>query len=230
MIKIFYCIILLVIAFSPSILLASNSTACLQSCYLDVQNSEIIHLEFIRTLNEGTTRVVYFDIANNHYYNDNATLYAWIRDSVGEPMFSLPIDYIAVALNLPGAFIHYQLINFTESTPGCYKQSSSFCQKILIMSALVNITGLNNRCSGTNCGSLCRRHFSFYEGDIEPDFYSCCSEKSLEKHIDLAECLQPNRLPPYISILTTFTIILAALLSLSTVIKISERVAKYLGR
>lgn len=146
-------------------------------------------------------------------------------------MFSLPVDYLAVSFNLPGAFIHYLSINFTESRPKCFKQSSFFCQKILIMSALVKMTRLESRCNGTNCGSICWRHFHLgHKSDLENNLYSCCSEMSLEKEVDLVKCIEPNSLPPFISILTILIIILSIMLSFGAVVRISNRIHKYLGR
>ncbi|EDV20644.1 uncharacterized protein TRIADDRAFT_60899 [Trichoplax adhaerens] len=220
------CVISLLTAISS----ASNGTDCLQTCYLHVNHQEITYLQFSRTINDGATRVVYFDILRDHYYNVNATLYAWVRDNVGEPVFSLPIDYIATSFSLPMVFIDYVQVEFNESTPRCYMQSSQFCQKIMIMSALAKMTRLDNRCNGTNCGSLCRRHFHFRDqGDLEHNTYSCCPENSLEKQVDLVKCLQPQQLKPYIPLLRSFTIILGSLISCTVLSAIANRVIKSLG-
>ncbi|RDD39986.1 hypothetical protein TrispH2_008870 [Trichoplax sp. H2] len=220
------CVISLLTAISS----ASNGTDCLQTCYLHVNHQEITYLQFSRTINDGATRVVYFDILRDHYYNVNATLYAWVRDNVGEPVFSLPIDYIATSFSLPMVFIDYVQVEFNESTSRCYMQSSQFCQKIMIMSALAKMTRLDNRCNGTNCGSLCRRHFHFRDqGDLEHNTYSCCPENSLEKQVDLVKCLQPQQLKPYIPLLRSFTIILGSLISCTVLSAIANRVIKSLG-
>ncbi|RDD39987.1 hypothetical protein TrispH2_008871 [Trichoplax sp. H2] len=222
----FFFVIFLLIVPSP----ASNVTKCLQTCHLKVNDDEIAYLRFIKTISDSATRVVYFDILRDRYYNVNATLFAWVRDNVGAPIFSLPIDYIATSFNLPLVFIDYVPIEFNESAQSCYIQSSQFCQKIMIMSALAKMTRLDNRCNGTNCGSLCRRHFHFQNrGDLEDNIYSCCPEDSLAKEVDLLKCLEPDQMKPYIPILSSFTIVLGALISLNVLSAATNQVIKSLG-
>ena len=230
----------LIVLFS-SLLLSStafiaddNASNCLLDCQLSIEDEVKTRSSLMKKISDKTNRVVYFDITNDTSYVNNS-IYAWVQKDVGMPLFELPLEYVAASFGLPTVFIEYQNVTFNESTPNCYQSSSQYCQKILLFTAFIQLSGLENyRCNTSRekpCGTICRRHFHFLvANDSERISYSCCPINGSKVEIDFAKCLEIETFSSFIPQLDIITVITAILMSLMLVAVITNEILGYLGR
>ena len=197
-----------------------DSLKCFKDCQLQIENEPLKYSEFNNIVKTASIRTVYFSIFKGQqllYDQSQNIQYAWIREDVGEGIFTLPIDYMGIGLSLPSLFTTNITIYFNESTQYCYDAASQDCRKRMIFSALAQFFRLASVCNVTNCGTVCRRNMT------DGNKFSCCDQHSLSSQVDIDKCLL-NR-SPVTSILwiRIITIILSISISGGILVKIFNK-------
>ena len=205
---------------------------CMESCTLSVINANETYFDFFQKIDITAVKVVYFKI-----YKDNARLsntsnyiYGWARAVTGEPIFSLPMDYISACLFLPLIFYEQQEINITESTYGCLDNVNDTCRSHIILETLSKFTRIN-KCHQLECDTLCRRRFNPI--DLLPfhdDEYSCCESNYFHNNtINLESCLKTNHRPIFL-VLNFIISVISAIAVIPLFIFIARRFIRWQGR
>lgn len=204
-----------------------NSMECLKQCQLYIQNESLKYLEFTEIVNTVSVRTVYFNLYKEEqqlYDVSQNIVYAWIRKSVGEGIFSLPIDYMSTGLSLPSLFTTNATIYFNESTNGCYDIASQDCKKRMIFSALAKFLRLESICAGTNCGTVCRRNF------VSGNKFSCCDQNSQTSQVNIEKCLSPRKPEMFALWIRIITILLSISTSGGILVKIFNKYMNKLAK
>lgn len=181
-------------ASAASIVLKKNK-GYLKGCKLSIDDQRDAYDKFREKISVPAVRVVYFDmwINGTQLFNKTEYLYAWSRATVGEPVFSLPIDYISACLFLPLIFYDRLQINVIESKEGCLTDVSGACRQQIVFQTLIDFTQVN-RCNNETCDTICNRRFDL--NDLLPfheEEYSCCEVTDFHINFtDLNSCVKRN--------------------------------------
>lgn len=213
-------------------LLLEEEAECAQDCNLIIQRRNKTYDKFREKITIPAIRVVYFNIFKDGRRLPNTTqyLYGWSRAIVGEPIFSLPLDYIAACLYLPLVFYEQQQINVTESKQGCLAAANETCRQYIIFQTLADFTKIDS-CEKENCDTLCRRRFS--PTDIlafHGEQYSCCETGDFDNNtVNIDSCLMPNHRPIFLVLNIAITVV-SGLSIIPIIIFIANRCVRWAGR
>ena len=172
---------------------------CPNHCNLKILDEDKTYIEFKKLSMSDSVRVIFFNIhirnqSLNQNFNqgDDATLYfAWIKNSFGRAIITLPTSFIAMSLSLYSIFIDTLKTNLTDSNQDCYKNyfNDDYCGKQRIFKVLIDITRSNHSCSDKYCATICQRNFHLNDGYFKRKVDAqCCQKDILNPQINITSC------------------------------------------
>ena len=168
-----------------------------KDCKLIIVNQQHTYRKFRAKASVEAVRVIKFEMkATNHKLTScvNQYLFAWSRAVVGEPIYSLPADYISACLYLPLIFYLRLKINIRESEEGCLikVKKCDHCVRKIIFESLIDFTRVDN-CDNVTCDTICSKNDSMSFDPIKRG-YSCCSDEDLRSNsTSIKSCLNNDR-------------------------------------
>ena len=208
---------------------------CPKDCKLIIENQQHTYRQFRVKASVEAIRIIKlkmsaFNSSKNLQKILDRYLFVWSRAVAGEPIFSLPLDYIAACLYLPLTFYDSIWVNLAESEEGCLIKlnKSDYCVRKIIFESLINLTRVDN-CNSLTCDTICNRNDStFY--DPNKRGYTCCDDEDLSSNsTSIRSCLKEK--PKLIFYQLDIVIAIASFLALiSTYIYIARTFVCWKGR
>ena len=211
-----------------------NNTNCQNDCEMIITDQQNVYQKFREKANIKSVRVIRFHmmIDDKPYrpFDSEEYLFAWSRAAVGEPVFSLPLDYISACLFLPLIFYDQLQIKLKSSKERCRQDLSDACLQNIIFKTLINFTRVN-KCDTETCDTICRKRFHF--NNILPfhdEEYSCCDVGAFySDSIDISSCTKKSPGSVFLQLDIVITIV-SILALIPLYISIARRYIRWQGR
>ena len=210
----FRWIMICFILFNFTSIVQANQAQCDDSCNLKIQDEDVMYAEFKKLAMSDSVRVIFFhiQIGNQSFNqgNDMTVYFAWIKNSFGRAILTLPNSFMLMSLSLYTIFIGSMKIAVIDPTQDCYRYYSNDekCRHQIIFKALVNFTQLNHTCNDKYCPTICQRQFTGIEEElISKISASCCQKNPLNSHENITTCLTNQERPLFYVQLSAFLLI-----------------------
>ena len=190
---------------------------CDNFCDLKIQDENTKYAEFKKLAMSNSNRAVFFHIQiGNQSFNqvDETVYFAWIKNSFGRAILTLPTSFVVMSLSLYTIFIADMNITFIDPTENCYKRYSNDtnCSQQIIFKVLVNFTRLSRTCNDKYCPTICQRQFAGSDREFGAKIdASCCPKNFFNSDINITTCLTNKEHTQIYVKLSTFILIALSL-------------------
>ena len=208
------CIIICCLIFNFVLMIQANQVQCRIPYNLKIQDEQITYRKFTKLKMSSYVKVIFFQmhVGNSSYIKDHDDLYfAWVKNNFGITVFTLPISYMVMSLELYQIFTNTLKITLIDTTQGCFNDSNDESRQEIIFKTLIDFTQVNYTCHDNNCSTICKRFISKNDKKFNKKIQaSCCQRDILNPQINISQC-SDGRVRPVLAKMQTFLLLVVSL-------------------
>ena len=169
-------IIVILMAYIPCIQCSrENNITCNRYCSISFPSiSDITNVRL--TTKEKNKHVIYLSLVDTNQtllIQRNNTVFAWVRLEIGQSLMTIPYDFYALSSFLPIIFEDILNVTVDQYPDGCFRKLGNDVQDDCTNHALKYVADVKFDCTGTDCGTICKRDINTTTS-LDNITFTCC--------------------------------------------------------